>query len=140
MPKLVLNGKPVEDTKRNLTIQVNRPQDIKGATQTDDQNCPIARALKRGFNVLSVSVGAGVVYVELKDRYLRYVMSREDQEMVRAYDKAGYFRPTTITLLVPPPSKAIGARAGTKSGSNTRTGRARNVRNAPPLRHVRLPH
>ena len=139
MPKLVLNGKSVVDAAKPLTIQVQR-QDIKGATPTDDQNCPIARSLLRGFKVVSVSVGAGVVYVETPKQYVRFVMSKEDQEMVRAYDQSGYFRPCTLQLNVPPASKRIGARAGTKPGSNKRTGKARSVRNAPPLRHVRLPH
>lgn len=139
MPKLVLNGKPVNDAAKPLTIQVQR-QDISGATPTDDQNCPVARALLRGYKILSVSVGAGVVYVETPKQYVRFILSREDREMIHAYDQAGYFRPCTLTLLVPSPSRKIGARAGTKPGSNTRKGKAKNVRNAPPLRHVRLPH
>jgi len=131
-------GKKIVDAKQPLILDIER-QDIKGANPTDDRECPIARCTMRQPGVLSVSVGANFVYVEYAKLTKRFVLSTEDRKMVRAYDEAGYFRPCTVTLLPPPPSVQIGARKGSKPGTNVRAGNAKTALNRPPLRHVRLP-
>lgn len=56
--------------------------------------------------------------------------------MIHAFDHANYFQPGKIKLEVA--TRAIGSRKNTKAGSNTRTGQARTVLNASPLRHVAI--
>jgi hypothetical protein len=50
------------------------------------------------------------------------------------------FPPKASPCARPSPTKRIGARAGTKPGSQTRTGRTKNVLDrVPPTRHVARP-
>lgn len=132
-----VNGKKVVDADAPLTINVTR-RDIQNALTGNDQECAVARSLHRQSDILSVSVGALIVLVEKKDHYIRYQWSKEDARKIHDFDAAGYMRPMEWTLQPPHPARALGARAGS-SGSATKTGRVRNVRNSPPLRHVRLP-
>lgn len=134
-------GVIVADATQSLTTKVTA-NDIKNATPCDDRECALAQSLHRKKTVESVSVGANFVYVKYYGHAIieRFSMVTEDRKMVHAYDKAGYFRPCTITLVPPSVSKQIGARAGQKSGTGNRKGKAATALNRNlPTRHVRMP-
>lgn len=129
-------GKPVVDATEPLVVKVF-PRHIKAAQPCDEEHCALAQSIKTQRGVIDCRVGNGTVYVEKKDHYVRYVMDKETRKKIDAFDKAGYFQPGTYTFSAPLVRQRIGARAGTKPGSNKRTGKAKSVHTARPLRNVR---
>jgi hypothetical protein len=125
--------KPRIDATETMEIRVMR-RDIDSAIPRCVTDCAMAQRIKRIKGVEGVRVGAGIVLVEKKDEILRFELLPEDKKKIHDFDKAGYFRPDTYVLQ--PPKTKLGARKGTKPGSNKREGKARNVLREPPLRHL----
>lgn len=126
-------GLNVVDATAPLVIKVSQ-RDIEKATQADAGECAIAKGCKRLPGVGDVRIGASIAFVDYNDRVERYVLAPEDRKRIDVFDEDGYFKPGEYTLLPPPPEKKIGARVGTKPGSNTRNKKAPGVDRATPRR------
>ena len=57
-------------------------------------------------------------------RTYRYILGRETQAVIRAFDDSTIFPTVTAELLPPRSKQQLGARRGTAPGSNRRSGKA----------------
>lgn len=130
----------IRDAHKNLKVRVTN-KNVNEGIQCDACNCAIAMGVKEKPGLDYVRIGAGVAFVGNKndDYLLRYTLKNTDRRMAKAFDVAKVFLPGTYTLQAPVGSKKIGARSGSKSGSQTRNGRARTVFNTPQVRGVFWP-
>lgn len=108
--------------------------DVTSAKQGDSKDCAIAQCVKRDPSVIDVQVGASTVFVRYANRIERYILSPQDRKRISVFDSDGYFKSGEYTLLPPPDKRKIGARAGTKPGSNVRKAKAASVDRAKPIR------
>ena len=118
----------IRDADTNLVVHV-KPQDIKGAVCRDHQKCVIARAIMRQRKSTArwVDVGNSVVLVGTgKKSGLRFLLNGQAKEQVRFFDENdGRFAPCSVELRAPVRAEKIGAREGTRRGSNKRRSRSR---------------
>ena len=121
--------------------------DEANAVPTDPAHCAIAESLRRSKGIIEVSVGASKVYVTYAhdpNTIVRYDISANDRALIKAFDVQGAFPcGYRVTLLPPPLTRQIGARAGGPQGSNKRSGKGNNALNRAargrPTRHVAAP-
>ena len=123
------NGLEVRDATAPLTVKVTQ-KDIDQAVQRDPETCAVARGCKRMKDVIDVRIGATTAFVDRGNYIERFVIDPDDRKRLAVFDRDGYFAPGTYRLLPPPEERKIGARAGQKSGSNTRNRKAAQL----PLR------
>jgi hypothetical protein len=108
------------------------------AVQCSPTNCVIANAISRQKGVLDQRVGASIVRVLKKDGWVRYELDPNTMNMIYAYDTNGQVMPAGLKVkLLPPTSQPIGKRAGTRSGTKTRSGAGTSVATRrPSSRHI----
>lgn len=139
-------GKTMKDGTKKVSTSITAG-DLASAVPTDPAHCAIAESLRRSKGVQQISVGGSkvyVIYTSDPNTVVRYDISANDRALIKAFDVQGAFPcGYRVTLLPPPPSRQIGARAGTKPGSNTRSGKGNNALNRAtknqPTRHVAAP-
>ena len=143
--KMKMHGKTIVDGKRKLSTTISAG-DLATAVPEDHHHCAIAQSLRRSKGVHAVSVGNSMVYVEREEGVIeRYMLDGNERALIKAFDVAGAFPcGYRVTLQPPPVSRKIGARAGTKSGSNKRTGKGsknalHRATRSLPTRHVSAP-
>jgi hypothetical protein len=131
---------PIVDATEEIKFQT-RPRDSKGAIARNPEACVAARGIMRTVNdgALAVKIGATIARIHYGNHIKRYIISKETQAMIKAYDKAGFYPSgVTVHLLPPTLSTALGARKGEKrGGKKTRNGKP-DVRSpkTPWLRHI----
>ena len=109
-----INGKPVVDARKHAVIHITDRDTIKGATK-DPGACAAALAARRDIaDCISARVHIGRVYIEQKEKWVRYQTPESLRTEIIAFDKGGSFQPGDYTLRPPAPS----AREG-RSGSET---------------------
>ena len=119
-----INGKKVVDATRKLKINISPRDATEGATK-DPASCAAARAAKRDIpHCISARVHIGRVYVELKDKWVRYFTPESLRTEIIAFDRGGSFQPGEYELN--PPSKAETEESRKKYRKETRDQSTRN--------------
>lgn len=129
-------GIPLRDAKNPINLKIRR-QDIDGAVDRNPENCVVARSVKRSFNgsVAAVKIGAQFAYVYDGKQVLRYRLSSETKDMIRAYDSAGFY-PTGVPAKLLPVCKSQRLGNGKPQGGPKKdTGKPRS-KTRPFLRHI----
>jgi len=135
----------IDGVKKESTVLT--AADVANAVPTDPAHCAVAESLRRTKGISEISVGATKVYVTYvsdPNTIVRYDISANDRALIREFDIQGAFPcGYRVTLLPPPPSRQIGARAGGAQGSNKRSGKGNNAAHragrGQPTRHVAAP-
>ena len=113
-----INGKKVIDATRKATIHITQTDTVKGATK-DPGACAAARAAKRDIaDCLSARVHIGRVYVEHKDKWVRYFTPDALRTEIIAFDRGGTFQAGTYDLKPPSPAESEIARKESRSGGD----------------------
>lgn len=98
-----INGKKVVDATKRAAIYITQTDTVKGANK-DPGACAAARAAKRDIvDCLSARVHIGRVYVEHKDKWVRYFTPDRLRTEIVAFDRGGTFAPGKYELLPPSP-------------------------------------
>lgn len=130
-----INGKKVVDATRKTAIHITK----RDTTEGDNKNpsgCAAARAAKRDVpNCISARVHIGRVYIEYRDKWVRYFTPDRLRTEIIAFDRGGSFQPGDYTLL--PPSAGETSEARQEYRSNKNRNRPGNLATKSPRRvHV----
>lgn len=109
------HGLQVIEAKKPISIHV-LPKDIKGAVQQNVDACVFARAIQRMFENRHVSFWKSKAYLELpqeggSSKAMRYVLPKAMSAVIALFDKTGQCPIDGFTLLPPPPSETLAAKA-----------------------------
>lgn len=94
-----INGKRVVDAKKPATIHIT-PTDAKMGDNKNPSGCAAARAAKHSIvGCLSARVHVGRVYIEHKDKWVKYKTPAALRQEMITFDRGGGFQPDDYTLL-----------------------------------------
>ncbi len=119
-----INGLPVIDAKRPLTITVKR-LDIARAQPLEPDRCAMARACYRELRCLEVRVFRTRCYIRTNDHnWVRYITPSSLRDETIAFDRGGRMEPGEHRLGVPTGSNALGSQR--RGGHTTSQHKGRN--------------
>jgi hypothetical protein len=98
-----INGKKVVDATKRVKIMITKKDTVEGDNK-NPSSCAAARAAKRIENCISARVHLGRVYIEQKDKWVRYQTPEALRSEIIAFDRGGSFQPGEYTLRTMPPS------------------------------------
>jgi len=131
MPLHQIDGKPVIDAKRSITLNIT-PGDIAKADRKEPADCAVARACRRDLHAKEVRVHLGRVYVRMNEgNWQRFMTPKSLRSEIIAFDRGGTFEPGSFVLPAPQPSKRA---SGKRQGSVPKKPSRRNGKNR--VRHV----
>jgi hypothetical protein len=133
-----INGKPVVDATRKLTINITRADTVKGANK-DPGACAAARACIRTPKTLSARVHLGRVYIEQKDKWLRFQTPGALRSEIIAFDRGGKFEPGEYKLVPVSPANQEKFRKRA-SGSDTNRNQKRPSHTKSPRKLLAMKH
>ncbi len=125
-----IDGTKVVDAKRSLTFLITA-KDIKAASKGGRKNpnaCAAAQALMRKYGKVGVSevrVQLGRTYVKHGKVWKRYQTTGPLYREVITFDRYGDFEPGEYRIIPPTPSAQLGARSGTSTNQNSKSGKLR---------------
>lgn len=123
-----INGKRVVDATSKAKIHITQTDTIKGANK-DPGACAAARAAARDITgCLSARVHIGRVYIEHKNKWVRYQTPEALRTEIIAFDKGGSFQPGHYELRPPSPTSELGRRKPSGETSRNRPSVVRNPR------------
>jgi hypothetical protein len=103
-------GKKVVDAKRPAKIVIT-VRDTKIGDNKNPSSCAAALAAKRDVpECLSARVHIGRVYIEHKDKWVRYLTPEALRTEIVAFDRGGSFQPGGYVLKAPSPSETVEGR------------------------------
>lgn len=103
-------GKKVVDAKRPAKIVIT-VRDTKLGDNKNPSSCAAALAAKRDVpECLSARVHIGRVYIEHKDKWVRYLTPEALRTEIVAFDRGGSFQPGDYVLKPPAPSETVEGR------------------------------
>lgn len=112
-----INGKQVVDATKKAAIKITE-RDVNEGKNKDPAACAAARAAKRDVsNCISARVHIGRVYIEQKDKWVRYETPKSLRTEIIAFDRGGSFEPGEYVLEIPQPSTQR-ARSGSDTNRN----------------------
>ena len=117
-----IEGLPVIDAKRQLTVTVTKRDIARGVKMTPDK-CAMARACYRELNCLEVRVYRTRCYIRTNDHnWVRYITPRSLRDETIAYDRGGRMMPGMHTLTPPTGTYKLGQphRGGKPTGKGNR--------------------
>jgi hypothetical protein len=127
-----INGKKVVDATKRVKIMITKKDTVEGDNK-NPSSCAAARAAKRIENCISARVHLGRVYIEQKDKWVRYQTPEALRSEIIAFDRGGSFQPGEYDLRPLPPSSRETFR---KAGSAT----SRNKLGSSPTKSPRKVH
>jgi hypothetical protein len=109
MSKGKYNNKPVFDAKTALTVKISKA-DIVGSKPGNPDNCAAAVALVRQEPIMAAHVYRSRVFVEFKDKVIRYVTPGRLRQETISFDRGtpGKFMEGDYKILPPPDSQVLG--------------------------------
>lgn len=129
--------KPTIDATSPLAIRVTEAD--QAAVRCSPTRCVLANGCARQRGVVDQRVGAGKLYLHRADRIVRYDIDASTQAAIKAYDTAGLSIPIGFVARFVPPRVALRSRAGSKPGTNTRSGDNTSVATRRPShRHLNV--
>lgn len=103
-------GKKVVDAKRSAKIVITK-RDTETGDNKNPSSCAAALAAKRDVpECLSARVHIGRVYIEHKDKWVRYLTPEALRTEIVAFDRGGSFQPGDYVLKAPTQSETIEGR------------------------------
>jgi hypothetical protein len=103
-------GKKVVDAKRSAKIVITE-RDAKVGDNKNPSGCAAALAAKRDIpECLSARVHIGRVYIEQKDKWVRFMTPDSLRSEIIAFDRGGSFQPGEYELKAPAPSETEAGR------------------------------
>jgi hypothetical protein len=103
-------GKKVVDAKRPAKILITK-RDVVAGDNKNPSGCAAALAAKRDVpDCLSARVHIGRVYIEHKDKWVRYLTPEALRTEIVAFDRGGSFQPGDYVLKAPAPSETVEGR------------------------------
>jgi hypothetical protein len=103
-------GKRVVDAKRSARILITK-RDVVDGDNKNPSSCAAALAAKRDVpECLSARVHIGRVYIEHRDRWVRYLTPDALRTEIVAFDRGGSFQPGDYVLRAPSPTETIEGR------------------------------
>lgn len=133
-----INGKKVVDATRKAKIHITQTDATKGANK-DPAACAAARAAKRDIaDCISARVHIGRVYVETKDKWIRYFTPEALRTEIIAFDRGGTFQPGVYELKPTGPSETEKARKGYQTGSDTNRTKPGNIPEKSPRKTLKI--
>ncbi len=131
MSSKAIDGKPVIDAKRPITITVN-PKDIATADIKKPDSCAFAQACRRELKVKEVRVHLGRVYLRNNENnWVRYLTPHNLRNEIIAFDRGGKFIAGEFQLMAPTPTKKLGKAKGSLT-NKTRAYKLRKKRDSAP--------
>jgi hypothetical protein len=107
-------GKKVVDAKRPAKIVITE-RDAKVGDNKNPSSCAAALAAKRDIpECLSARVHIGRVYIEQKDKWVRFMTPDSLRSEIIAFDRGGSFQPGEYELKAPAPSETEAGRKRAK--------------------------
>lgn len=108
-----INGLPVVDAKKRITITISE-QDVAKGKSKDPASCAAARACKREVpKCTQARVHISRTYLKIKGRWMRYHTPVSLRSEIVAFDRGASFDPGTFVLApLQPSKKATGRRQG----------------------------
>lgn len=115
-----INGKKVVDAKKPATIRIT-PKDVAAGDNKNPSSCAAARAAKHSIeDCISARVHIGRVYIEQKDRWVKYQTPQALRTEIIAFDKGGSFQPGEYTLKAIPPGETAAYKKEWSRGQTNR--------------------
>lgn len=111
-----IEGKPVKDAKRALTVVITHA-DVKQGAKKNQHSCAAAVSLCRQFEAAQVHVTR--TYVKKNGKWYRYYTPAALRSEIVSFDRGGKFEPGVYTLAkcyAPQTQGARATRAYSKSG------------------------
>ena len=102
-------GKKVVDARKPLLLEITS-RDVANSSRKDPNNCAAAVACKRQEHVKDVRVHLSHTYVDVGDKFIRYVTPNRMRTEIVAFDRGVQFEPGQYNLRPPQPSHKLGAR------------------------------
>jgi hypothetical protein len=100
-------GKKVVDAKRPVKIVITE-RDTKDGDNKNPSSCAAALAAKRDVpDCISARVHIGRVYIEHRDKWVRYMTPESLRTEIVAFDRGGSFQPGDYVLKAPAPTETI---------------------------------
>lgn len=91
---MLINGLPVVDAKRPLTLHITK-RDISGGTSKAPEACAAARCIMRSVkNAEEARVHIGRTYIKVGRKWLRFLTPNTLRTEIVAYDRKGNFEPS----------------------------------------------
>jgi len=113
-----INGLPVVDAKKNITLVIS-PEQVQRANVKKPDSCAIAQSCLALKGVKEARIHLSRAYIRTNDHnWQRFVVPAAARSEIVAFDRGGKFSPGEYTLSAPPPSYKLGAdaRRGRKTG------------------------
>lgn len=118
-----INGKKVVDATKKIKINISKRDTIEGDNK-NPSSCAAARAAKRDVpECINARVHIGRVYVEHKDKWVRYFTPEALRTEIIAFDRGGSFQPGQYELKPPSKTETEEYRNAFRKSSGTSTNR-----------------
>ena len=115
-----IDGLPVIDAKKPLTIHVNK-KDIDNAEKKDPAYCAVALACRRELHAVEVRVHLSRTYIRTnKSNWVRYFTPPAMRNEIVIFDRGGRFLEGEFTLSPITPSKQKRGQQGSKKNQNNK--------------------
>ncbi len=122
--EMEIAGKKVVDATKPATIHITK-HDAKVGDNKNPSGCAAAIAAKRDIaDCLSARVHIGRVYIEQKNKWIRYQTPDSLRSEIIAFDRGGSFQPGVYQLRPVAPSQTAEAQAERYKANETRHLRA----------------
>lgn len=128
-----INGKKVVDATRRVKIHITKRDTVEGDNK-NPSGCAAARAAKRDVpDCISARVHIGRIYVEHRDKWVRYFTPDSLRTEIIAFDRGGSFQPGEYELKIP----AASERSDARRTERERSSKNRNRLGASPTKSPR---
>jgi hypothetical protein len=133
-----INGKRVVDATRKAKIMITKRDTVEGDNK-NPSSCAAARAAKRDVpECLSARVHIGRVYIEQKDKWVRYYTPEALRTEIIAFDRGGTFQPGEYELKPPSKSESEAGRRKSYFRSNVNRNKLGASPTKSPRRKIRV--
>jgi hypothetical protein len=116
-----INGKKVVDATKRVKIMITKKDTVEGDNK-NPSSCAAARAATRIENCISARVHLGRVYIEQKDKWVRYQTPESLRSEIIAFDRGGSFQPGEYDLRPMSPANTERARKAGPAISRNKPG------------------
>lgn len=127
-----INGLPVVDAKRSITLHITEGDIRKGKVKKPNA-CAAALACKRQLHCTEARVHIGRTYVRFNGKWHRYLTSKDLRTEIVAFDRGGTFEPGNYALLKMQPSRKYDTGRGQKTGKGKKRGRHHVLTDVRPM-------
>ena len=115
-----IDGLPVTDATKPITIKITN-SDVRLSHKKQPGACAAAKCCMRQMGVKAARVHVGRSYLQIGNKWMRYLTSPQLRQEIIAFDRGGTFEPGEYRLTPLQPShKATGKRYGGEAATPSR--------------------